>query len=85
MFVVLFVKQIKLKLGFKDLMSVIKMNVIQQNEKIMCQCGSHIKNAPANIKQHQQSGKHKKYIENLYVGVLPTFEEKEIITEHIML
>ena len=80
MFVVLFVKQIKLKLGFKDLMSVIKMNVIQQNEKIMCQCGSHIKNAPANIKQHNKTITHQKYVENMYVGVLPTFG-KEIITE----
>ena len=31
-------------------------------EKIMCQCGSHIKNAPANIAQHEKTIKHTKYM-----------------------
>ena len=44
-----------------------------KTEKITCMCGSHIKNAPVNIKQHQETDKHKKYIKNLYVGVLPNF------------
>ena len=38
------------------------MSVIQQNT-ITCQCGSSIKNEPANIRQHQKTLKHIKYIE----------------------
>ena len=62
------------------MMSVIKMSNTTQNEKITCMCGSSIKNCPVNIIQHKKTIKHKKYIENMYVGVLPTFG-KEIITE----
>ena len=42
--------------------SVIKMSVIQQNN-IICPCGSSIRNEPANIRQHQKTLKHIKYIE----------------------
>jgi hypothetical protein len=63
------------------MMSVIKMSNTNKTEKFTCQCGSSIINKSANIKQHQETDKHNKYIENLYVGVLPTFEQKEIITE----
>ena len=38
------------------------MSVIQQNS-IICQCGSSIRNEPANIRQHQKTLKHIKYIE----------------------
>jgi hypothetical protein len=51
-----------------------------KTENITCQCGSIIKNSPVNIKQHSKTIKHLKYVENLYIGVLPTFG-KEIITE----
>ncbi len=56
------------------------MSVTTITDKIICPCGSSIKNASTNIKQHQQSAKHQNYIKNLYVGVLPTFVT-EIITE----
>ena len=59
-------------------MSVIKMS--NKTENITCQCGSIIKNSQANIIQHKKTIKHQKYVENMYVGVLPTFG-KEIITE----
>ena len=43
-------------------------------------CGSIIKNSQTNIIQHKKTIKHLKYVENMYVGLLPTFG-KEIITE----
>ena len=57
--------------------SVIKMSVIQQN-RIICQCGSSIKNDPVNIRQHQKTIKHTKYIESKSSEP----EQKEIITEN---
>ena len=54
--------------------SVMKMSVIQQ-DKFTCQCGSSIKNDPVNIRQHQKTIKHTKYIESKP-------EQKEIITEN---
>ena len=43
------------------------MSVTTETDKIICQCGSIITNKTANIKQHQQSGKHQLYNKNTFV------------------
>ena len=40
------------------------MSVPTKTDKIICPCGSSIKNASANIRQHQQSAKHQLYNKN---------------------
>jgi len=54
------------------------MSVPTKTDKIICPCGSSIKNASANIGQHQQSAKHQQYIKN----VTEITEEKENVADN---
>ena len=54
------------------------MSVTTETDKIICQCGSSITNKTANIKQHEQSGKHQLYIKN----VTEIITEKENVADN---